>query len=163
MDFSECADVGVGHTITAATVTILYHGRFNEDRPITLDWLAIDPEHSIVFCGSKCYLYTYVTTRTLRLVYFDGSSAAKIMYSGVSQDIVIWGKVRPDMNHNEGVLIQELCRWGRQFKLDGFVRYLGVGLIGEALHGRRHCGTYFKTLSRNETSLSKSRKPDLRP
>ena len=105
--------------------TILYHGRSNDDRPVTLDWLATDPEHSIVFCRSKCYIYTYVTTRTLRLVYFDGSSAAKVASSGVmdAQDIVIWGKVRPDMNRNERVRIQELCKWGRQFKLDGFVRY----------------------------------------
>lgn len=40
-----------------------------------------------------------------------------------SQDIVIWGKVRPDMFRNEIVRIRELCEWGKQFKLDGFVRY----------------------------------------
>lgn len=119
----------VGHTITAATVpsgTILYHGRANDDRPIALDWLATDPEHSVVFCRSKCYLYTYVTNRALRLAYFDGSSAAKVAFSGAmdTQDIVIWGKVRPDMGWNERIRIQELCKWGEQFKLDGFVRYL---------------------------------------
>jgi len=72
-----------------------------------------------------CHLYTYVTTRPLRLAYFDGSSAAKIMHSGVmdTQDIVIWGKVRPDMAGNEPVRIRELCKWGEKFKLDGFVRY----------------------------------------
>jgi len=66
-----------------------------------------------------------VTTRSLRLAYFDGSSAAKIEDSGVmdSQDIVIWGKVRPDMIWNERVRIEELCKWGKQFELDGFVRY----------------------------------------
>ncbi|KAF9653761.1 hypothetical protein BDM02DRAFT_3086829 [Thelephora ganbajun] len=116
-----------GHTITAATVppgTILYHGRSNNDRPMTLDWLATDPEHSFVFCWGKCYLYTYVTTRPLRLAYFDGSSASKVMSSGVmdTQDIVIWGKVRSDMARNERVRIQELCKWGEQYKLDGFVR-----------------------------------------
>ena len=91
-----------------------------------LDWVATDPEHSFVFCWGKCYLYTYVTTRPLRLAYFDGSSAAKVMSSGVmdTQDIVIWGRVRPDMARNERVRIQELCKWGEQFKLDGFVRYL---------------------------------------
>jgi len=90
-----------------------------------LDWLATDPEHSFLFCWVKCYLYTYVTTRSLRLAYFDGSSAAKIIPSGVmdTQDIVIWGKVRPEMAWEERVRIQELCRWGEQFNLDGFVRY----------------------------------------
>ena len=39
-----------------------------------------------------------------------------------SQDIVIWGEVRPDMTWNELVRIQELCKWGEQFRLDGFVR-----------------------------------------
>ena len=90
-----------------------------------LDWLAVDPEHSFFFCREKCRLRTYVTTRPLRLAYFDGSSAAKVMFSGTldSQDIMIWGKTRPDMTWNELVRIQELCKWGEQFKLDGFVRY----------------------------------------
>ena len=92
---------------------------------MTLDWLATDPEHSFWFCRGRCYLYTYVTTRSLRLAYFDGSSAAKVMYSGAmdSQDIVIWGKVYPDIVWNERVRIGELCKWGEKFKLDGFVRY----------------------------------------
>ena len=89
-----------------------------------MDWLATDPEHSYVFCQEECYLSTYVTTRPLRLVYFDGFSAAKAP-SGVldTQDIVIWGKVRPDMTRDELVRIQGLCKWGEQFGLDGFVRY----------------------------------------
>ena len=89
-----------------------------------LDWLATDPEHSFVFCRGKCYLYTYVTTRPLRLAYFDGSSAvnAKASCALDTQDIVIWGKVRPDMRLDELVRIRELCRWGERFKLDGFVR-----------------------------------------
>ena len=91
---------------------------------MTLDWLATDPEHAFFFCLGKCYHYTYVTNRTLRLAYFDGSSAAKVIHSGVmdTQDIVMWGKVRPDMVWNELVHIRELCKWGKQFKLDGFVR-----------------------------------------
>ena len=90
-----------------------------------LDWLATDPEHAYVFCSGKCFLYTYVTNRPLRLAYFDGSSAAKVIRPGVmdTQDIVIWGKVRPDMAWKELVRIRELCKWGEQFRLDGFVRY----------------------------------------
>ena len=91
-----------------------------------MDWLAIDPEHSYAFCGEKCYLYTYVATRPLRLAYFDGFSGAKAASSGAldTQDIMVWGKVCPDMTSDELARIRELCRWGDQFKLDGFVRYL---------------------------------------
>ena len=87
--------------------------------------MATDPEHAFVFCWGKCYLHTYVTTRPLRLAYFDGSSAAKVVLSGAmdTQDLLIWGKARPDMIWNEEVRIQKLCEWGEQFKLDGFVRY----------------------------------------
>ena len=90
-----------------------------------LDWLAADPEHAYIFCRGKCYLYTYMTTRSLRLVYFDGSSAAKVDPSGAmdTQDIVIWGKIHPDMAGEELIRIRELCKWGEQFQLDGFVRY----------------------------------------
>jgi len=78
-----------------------------------LEWLATDPEHAFYFCLGMCHLDTYVTTRTLRLAYFDGPSAAKMMESSVmdTQDIVIWGKVRPDMAMNEPVRIRELCKW----------------------------------------------------
>ena len=114
--------------MTAATIppgTILYHGRWDNNRPTELDWLATDPEHSYVYCRGKCYLYTYVTTRPLRLAYFDGSSAINVRSSGTmdTQDIVIWGKTRPDMTRNEFVRIRELCKWGERFKLDGFLRY----------------------------------------
>ena len=87
--------------------------------------MATDPEHSYVFCRRKCHLYTYVTTRPLRLAYFDGSSAVNVKTSDTmdTQDIVIWGKVRPDMFSDELIRIRELCKWGEQFKLDGFVRY----------------------------------------
>ena len=66
-----------------------------------------------------------MTTRPLRLAYFDGSSAIKVPTSGAmdSQDIVIWGEIRPDMTFKDAVRIRELCKWGEQFGLGGFVRY----------------------------------------
>ena len=90
---------------------------------MALDWLATDPEHSFIVCRGTCHLYTYVTTRPLRLAYFDGASANK-MTSGPmdSQDIVAWGKVSPDKFRDEDARIKKLCEWGEQFKLDGFVR-----------------------------------------
>jgi len=36
-----------------------------------------------IFCRGRCYLYAYVTTRSLHFAYFGGSSAAKIEDSGV--------------------------------------------------------------------------------
>ena len=96
----------------------------DNDRPITLDWVATDPEHAFYFCRGTCHLYTYVVTRPLRLVYFDGASAAKVISGALdSQDIVLWGKARPDKVWDESARIKELCEWGEQFELDGFVRY----------------------------------------
>ena len=92
---------------------------------MALDWLATDPEYSFTYCRHRCYLYTYVTTRPLRLAYFDGSSASNATAFGAmdSQEIVLWGNVPPDRTRNDDARILELCKWGEQFKLDGFVRY----------------------------------------
>jgi hypothetical protein len=118
-----------GHTIIAASVapgTLLYHGTtfppFTFDRP---DWLATDPEHAFVFCRHVCQILTFVATRTLRLAYFDGSSAAK-MPSGTmdSQDILIWGEVKPDKWFEEFSRITDACEWGKKYGLDGFVRFV---------------------------------------
>ena len=83
-----------------------------------------------------------MTTRSLRLAYFDGSSAAKVSFSGAMdiEDIVIWGEVRPDMTWNESVRIEELCNWGEKFRLDGFVRYrFGCfPLLDVVAHGALH-------------------------
>ena len=92
---------------------------------MALDWLATDPEHSFTFCRQRCHLYTYVTTRPLRLAYFDGSSASNATAFGAmdSQEIVLLGKVPSDKTRNDDTRILELCRWGEQFNLDGVVRY----------------------------------------
>jgi len=39
-----------------------------------------------------------------------------------SQDILIWGEAKPDMVWNETERINDLCEWGKQYKIDGFVR-----------------------------------------
>ena len=46
-----------------------------------------------------------------------------------TQDIVLWGKVHPEMTWDDLVHIRELCKWGEQFGLDGFVRYLFDSLL----------------------------------
>lgn len=83
------------------------------------EWLAADLEHSYLFSAQ---LVTFVATRKLRLVYFDGSSAAKADFGTMdSQDILIWGKISKDKVGEEKYRIQEACEWGRKHEIDGFV------------------------------------------
>ncbi|KAF9558825.1 hypothetical protein CPC08DRAFT_638474 [Agrocybe pediades] len=120
-----------GHNIVPATMpvgTLLYHGTSRNKIPEIPEWTATDPEHSYLFCrtlkkGSGCWHLTLVTTRPLRLLYFDGSSAAKMRGGPMhSQDIVIWGEVKPEKTGREQERIEQLCNWGKQHQLDGFVR-----------------------------------------
>ena len=98
------------------------------------EWLATDPEHSYVFCRSACQLLSFVSTRKLRLAYFDGSSASKLGSESFgnfdSQDILIWGKVRPSKMWSERERIADACKWGKEYGLDGFVRFVGLFVGG---------------------------------
>jgi hypothetical protein len=105
------------------TGTILYHGR-NDDRvPDVPDWLAFDFEHAYLFSRSPAYVISLQAKRNLRLLYFDGSSAAKMKDGPMdSQDIITWGRPQPDKCHLERERIKILCDWGKPLGLDGFVR-----------------------------------------
>ncbi|KIK19142.1 hypothetical protein PISMIDRAFT_13898 [Pisolithus microcarpus 441] len=87
--------------------TPLYHGTWHSELPPGPDWTAFDPEHSVVFCGSsiedgRCLHLTLMTTRPLNIVYFDGTSAAKLSSGTLySQDIVAWGDARTDWSLDE--------------------------------------------------------------
>ena len=115
-----------GHSLIPATVpkgTILYHGRTDDKIPNAPDWLAFDFEHAHVFCRGPCYVISLQARRDLRLVYFDGSSAAKMLDGPMdSQDVILWGRPRPDKYFSERERIKALCDWGRPLGLDGFVR-----------------------------------------
>ncbi|KIJ89708.1 hypothetical protein K443DRAFT_51554, partial [Laccaria amethystina LaAM-08-1] len=122
-----------GHTVVPGTVpvgTLLYHGTDQPEVPTEPDWIATDPDHSYVFCrtssasgNSGCWHLTLVVTRPLRVLYFDGSSAAKMQGGPMdSQDITVWGQVKPEWTWNERKRINDLCEWGRKFGLDGFMR-----------------------------------------
>lgn len=88
----------------------------------------MDPEHSYLFCrtvtiGGGCWQLTLVTTRTLNLLYFDGSSAAKLEDGSLdSQEVLAWGSLGPDRNHRETERVKLLCDWGTPIGYDGFVR-----------------------------------------
>ncbi|KAF5383987.1 hypothetical protein D9757_006956 [Collybiopsis confluens] len=115
-----------GHTIVPGSIpagTAFYHGRSDSDFPKGAEWLATDPEHSFLFCKRPCWHLTVVTTRPLKVLYFDGSSAVK-MHGGSmdSQDLLLWGERKADKVFSEVERLELLCKWGKQFDLDGFVR-----------------------------------------
>ncbi|KAF8259925.1 hypothetical protein EI94DRAFT_1750092 [Lactarius quietus] len=115
-----------GHSLVPATIpvgTILYHGRADPQIPNSPDWLAFDFEHSYLLCHESCYVFSLQAKRDLRLVYFDGLSAAKMKDGPLdSQDVIAWGRPRPDKYYSEWERIETLCDWGRPLGLDGFIR-----------------------------------------
>ncbi|KAG2093517.1 uncharacterized protein F5147DRAFT_421444 [Suillus discolor] len=119
-----------GHNIVPGVVptgTLLYHGTNRNTMPSGPEWTATDPEHSLLFAargkdGSGWQL-TLATTRPLKILYFDGSSAAKVAEGTMdTQDIIAWGEVQPERFFDERSRIKDLCTWGKQFGMDGFAR-----------------------------------------
>ncbi|KAJ7062288.1 hypothetical protein C8F01DRAFT_1024466 [Mycena amicta] len=133
-----------GHTIVPGTIavgTLLFHGRSDEHLPANPEWTSTDPEHAYVFCGSGgiprstgeevppdwesvgCWQLTLVTTRPLKVLYFDGSSAAKMKDGTMdTQDLLVWGEASPDRWIDERLRLDDLCAWGKGFGVDGFLR-----------------------------------------
>ncbi|KEP52960.1 putative transmembrane protein [Rhizoctonia solani 123E] len=116
-----------GASIVPGTIpigTTLYHGRSSTELPPRPDWLAFDPEHSALFTrGPSGRLFTFVTTRSLRVLYFDGSSAAKLSSGAAdTQDLLAWGHIGNETFGDEQALINDLCKWGKPLGIDGYVR-----------------------------------------
>ncbi|TFK69286.1 hypothetical protein BDN72DRAFT_840485 [Pluteus cervinus] len=120
-----------GHNIVPGIVpvgTLLYHDRPWQGTPDKPDWVATDPEHARWFCASfesspRCWHMSFVATRPLKILYFDGSSAAKMQGGSMdTQDYVAWNASRPDWIWNEEGRIADLCDWGKSYRLDGFYR-----------------------------------------
>ncbi|KAJ7877782.1 hypothetical protein B0H13DRAFT_1631527 [Mycena leptocephala] len=128
-----------GHSIVPSTIpvgTLIYHTGADKSLP-TLptipEWAATDPEHSFLFCWgpnventstTSCWQLKLATTRLLTVLYFDGSSAAKVAEDGTLdvQDLLIWGKVDPARSRDDRARIDDLCAWGSELGIDGFVR-----------------------------------------
>ena len=112
--------------------TLLYHGTTREKIPSSPDWTATDPEHSYMLCffspeipedSTGCWHLTLIANRPLKVLYFDGNSAANFLGGSMdSQDILLWGEVKPDWSNEEWKRIDSLCEWGKQYGIDGFVR-----------------------------------------
>ena len=86
-----------GHNIVPGTIppgTLIYHGTWHKELLVGPEWAALDPEHSIHFCGNgaaeiACWHVTLMTKRPLKILYFDGSSAAKTPLGTMdTQDLV---------------------------------------------------------------------------
>ena len=125
----------IGHHIVPGLVpvgTLLYHGTESPNIPTRPEWTATDPEHSYPFCrnsthGVGCWQLTLVATRPLRVLYFDGSSAAKMWGGSMdTQDILIWGGAQPNRTYDEYNRIDDLCDWGKIYNIDGYVRCVFV-------------------------------------
>ncbi|KAF9236705.1 hypothetical protein BU15DRAFT_76665 [Melanogaster broomeanus] len=116
-----------GHTIVPGTIpegTLLYHGTDRNELPSGPEWAAVDPEHSIIFCtmGTEGWHLTLATTRPLKVVYFDGSGAAKTKWGSMdTQDLIAWGMLRPGWEYKEWQRIADLCDWGKDFGVDAFI------------------------------------------
>ncbi|KAG5636714.1 hypothetical protein H0H81_007110 [Sphagnurus paluster] len=104
---------------------LLYHGTRLSEVPAVPEWLATDPEHSYLFTmsgpGKGSRQFTFVTTRPLKVLYFDGSSAAKMKGGPLDSQDILWSG-DPFTQWDERSRINGLCDWGKQFGLDGFVR-----------------------------------------
>ncbi|KAG1787932.1 uncharacterized protein HD556DRAFT_1406403 [Suillus plorans] len=119
-----------GHTMVPGVIpkgTLLYHGAVNNTIPTVPDWTATDPEHSVLFCNGSpdtgCWHLTLATTRPLKILYFDGTSAANTIIGPLdTQDIIAWGELRPDWHFEENQRLMDLCKWGAPYAVDGYVR-----------------------------------------
>ncbi|KAF9244467.1 hypothetical protein BU15DRAFT_31210, partial [Melanogaster broomeanus] len=87
-----------GHTIVPGTIpegTLLYHATIRNELPPGPEWTGFDPDYSFFFCiylpttqkGESWHL-TLATTRPLKVVYFDGGSAAKTKWGSMDTQIL---------------------------------------------------------------------------
>ena len=122
-----------GHNIVPGSIpkgTLLYHGASAKELPPGPEWVSTDPEHSYLFCKDGfnhpqegCWQLTLAATRPLKVIYFDGSSAVKFLYGTLdTQDLIAWGKAGEGGMTDERKRIQDLCKWGKNLGVDGFVR-----------------------------------------
>lgn len=73
--------VPYGHSIVPCEISIntnLYHARIDSDLPSSPEWFGFDAAMSYSIAGtlSTSHLLTYRTTRNVKCIYFDGTSAA---------------------------------------------------------------------------------------
>ncbi|KAG8994986.1 hypothetical protein FRB94_009516 [Tulasnella sp. JGI-2019a] len=115
-----------GHTIVPGTVApgaLLYHGSIRNltgSLPTEPSWVSFDPEHSYLFSSR---VYTLQVMRPIKVLYFDGSSASNMPIGTIdTQEILLHGELRRGDWVRESIRIRELCEWGKEFGLEGYLR-----------------------------------------
>ncbi|KAG1841796.1 hypothetical protein DFJ58DRAFT_907653 [Suillus subalutaceus] len=92
----------IGHTIVPGTIpvgTLLYHGAI-----------------------TGCWHLTLTVTRPMKVLYFDGNSAANLPEGTMdTQDLVAWSEMKPEWLNHEKQRIMDLCKWGQKYGVNGFV------------------------------------------
>ncbi|KAJ3714333.1 hypothetical protein DFJ43DRAFT_1104261 [Lentinula guzmanii] len=126
-----------GHTIIPGILepyTLLYHARKDtEIPPPSPEWLAFDPEMSYAVMATKLpgptYMYTYRTTKSAKVLYFNGMSAAWGEGWLDTQYTVLTGQGKTNGSRNNEVSLWDdygrakgLCQWSEQRGFDGIVR-----------------------------------------
>ncbi|KAG9314907.1 hypothetical protein JVU11DRAFT_4015 [Chiua virens] len=123
-----------GHNIVPGVIpkgTLLYHGRSDGNLPQGPEWVSLDAEHAFFFCHDlthypsqeRCWHVTFVTTRPINIVYFDGYSAAKMGFGTLdTQDLLAWGESVEENVWDEAGRIGRLCEWATNLGIDGLVR-----------------------------------------
>lgn len=126
-----------GHSVVPGLIprgTRLYHGTTEgESPPNRTEWLGFDPYISYVVHSRNSHwkntqLQTYVATRPLRVIYFDGQSASLGAVGHMdSQNALINGFVSSDPPPgsplaNDYLRADELCLLGREWGFEGVVR-----------------------------------------
>jgi len=82
-------------------------------------------------------MHTYVTTRDLRLVHFDGSSASKLASGSMDTvDLLIWNEFDEGRTWDEYPRITALCEWGKGWGIDGYVRCVTLTYIRADIFGQ---------------------------
>lgn len=129
-----------GHTIIPGTIapfTLLYHARKDTlSPPPSPEWFAFDSEMShaiMVPRAGPSYLSTFRTVRDIKIVYFDGMSAACGGSGWLdTQEVLIRGKGRDGTDdninwHDDYGRAEKLCEWAETRDVEGFVR-MNMGL-----------------------------------
>ncbi|KAL8281199.1 hypothetical protein RQP46_006557 [Phenoliferia psychrophenolica] len=110
---------------TIPTGTIMYHSRRAGPPPTEgFDWFAFDAEHAYVFGGGgsgEAVMWHFSAAR-----HFDGASAAKSPGPVDVQEVIAFGKARTTDGFNDWERFEALCKWAKEFDLDGFVREEGT-------------------------------------
>ncbi|KAA8893836.1 hypothetical protein FN846DRAFT_977158 [Sphaerosporella brunnea] len=139
-----------GFSVVPATIpafTNLYHARKDSGPIPKVEWVAFDAEMSYGIMGGRggeTWMHTYMTTRDVRVLVFDGMSAALMGERGTldSQKVFLYGEVKNDTGRRPGregggghgepgpvfdeyTRAEDLCRWAASLegaRIEGFVR-----------------------------------------